>query len=93
MTSTTVQRDQFYLFTMPGDMCAVWAETFLADGTHVVHRPRTPRSPTPRPTSGRPTRAPPWTSCDDARDLAEVREWARTMPARADQPVIRRPAW
>jgi len=25
-------RDQFYLFTMPGDMCPVWSEMYLADG-------------------------------------------------------------
>ena len=28
-------RDQYYLFTVPGDEL-VWAETYLGDGAHVV---------------------------------------------------------
>ncbi len=78
--STTIQRDQFYVFTMPGDMCPVWAETYLADGTHVV-------APMPFATVADSTayleaRYPGATGdeLDDPRDLAEVRTWARTCP-------------
>ena len=73
-------RDQFYLFTMPGDMCAVWAEMFGADGTHVV-------APTPHSDmqdaldalSGLHPDATVDELCDP-QDIAEVRTWARTMP-------------
>jgi hypothetical protein len=30
------KRDQFYVFTNPADTLPVWAEVFLADGTHTV---------------------------------------------------------
>lgn len=77
MTST---RDQFYVFTMPADMCPVWAETFLSDGTHVV-------APTPYSEVTDAARflqaANPGATVDeldDPADLAEVREWARSRP-------------
>lgn len=71
--------DQYYLFTMPGDEL-IWAETYLADGTHVV-------APTPYTDtqvaldylSGRYPDATVDELCD-AQDLAEVRAWARTRP-------------
>jgi len=73
-------RDQFYLFTMPGDMCPVWAETYQADGTHAV---------APMPMDDMQA-AFAWlkASYPDAivdelvmdRDIEECREWARTMP-------------
>ena len=73
-------RDQFYLFTMPGDMCPVWCETYLADGTHVV-------APMPFAAIDQAEQylraANPGTTVDQLdsdSDLAEVREWARTMP-------------
>jgi hypothetical protein len=79
MTSTTT-REQYYLFTMPGDMCPVWAETYLTDGTHVV-------APTPFGTveqaAAELAARHPGTTVDELdrdEDLAEVREWARTMP-------------
>ncbi len=28
--------EQYYLFTMPGDMCPVWAEMYGPDGLHTV---------------------------------------------------------
>lgn len=80
MTTTTTQRDQFYLFTLAGDMCAVWAETYLADGTHLV-------APTPHGTIAQAAaylkaRYPGAIvdELDDPRELAEVRGWARTCP-------------
>ena len=72
--------DQYYLFTMPGDMCPVWCETYLSDGTHVV-------APTPFGTAGQAAAglkamhpAATVDELDRDEDLAEVREWARTMP-------------
>ena len=32
---TTITRDQYYLFTMPGDMCPVWAEVYEESGDYV----------------------------------------------------------
>jgi hypothetical protein len=70
---------QFYLFTLPGDMCPVWSETFLADGTHVV-------APTPHSTMSlavsflRATN--PGAIVDELcipLDIDRAREWARTM--------------
>lgn len=73
-------RDQFYLFTMPDDMCPVWAETFQADGTHVV---------APMPMDDMQA-AIAWLKAsyphatvdelDDPKDIEQAREWARTMP-------------
>jgi hypothetical protein len=78
MTSTAT-RDQYYLFTVPGDEL-IWAETFLADGTHVV-------APMPygemRYALGFLSMAYPAAivdELDDPRELAEVRQWARTCP-------------
>jgi len=75
----TITRDEYYLFTMPGEDLA-WAETYLNDGTHVV-------APTPfaditdafNYLQDRYPGATVDTLCD-ASDLAEVREWARTIP-------------
>jgi hypothetical protein len=71
--------DQYYLFTVPGDEL-VWAETYLGDGTHVV-------APTPRTRTHDALvllkQLQPGATIDfldDPRDLAEVREWAHTMP-------------
>jgi hypothetical protein len=71
--------DQFYLFTVPGDEL-VWAETCLADGTHVV-------APTAcsdiQDALDLLSDLHPDASVDelcDRRDLAEVRFWARTCP-------------
>lgn len=76
-----ISQDQYYLFTMPGDrMCPVWVEVFLTDGTHHV-------APSPFLVMDSAVtylqEAHPGTTVDeldDERDLAEVREWARTMP-------------
>ena len=81
MPTTTGQRNQFYLFLMPLDsMCPVWAEMYGSDGTHVV-------APTPYGTielaAAQLKAANPGAvvdELDDESDLAEVREWARTMP-------------
>jgi hypothetical protein len=77
---TTITRDQYYLFTMPGDMCPVWAETYLADGTHVV-------APTPVSTieaaAALLAGLHPGAivdELDDQGDIAECRQRARTMP-------------
>ena len=73
-------RDQFYLFTMPGDMCPVWSEMFLADGTHTV---------APSPCSDMQDAmtailaANPFATVDELccdLDIERAREWARTMP-------------
>ncbi len=76
----TVTRDQFYLFTMPGDMCPVWAEDFGKDGRHTV-------APTPYFTVDAAAKAlkalhPDATvdELDDPRDIEQVRGWARTCP-------------
>lgn len=74
-------QDQFYLFLMPLDsVCPMWAEMYGSDGTHVV-------APTPYGTTGLAAAqlkaANPGAivdELDDENDLAEVREWARTMP-------------
>jgi hypothetical protein len=73
----TTTRDQFY---MPGDMCPVWFEMFLADGTHTV-------APSP---FGDPADAMTATMQENpaalvdelfmAEDIAQARTWARTMP-------------
>lgn len=80
MTEIKPTSEQFYLFTMPGDMCTVWCETYLADGTHVV-------APTPFGALGQAEAflraSNPGAivdQLDSEGDLAEVREWARTMP-------------
>lgn len=72
--------DQFYLFTMPGDMCPVWSETFLADGTHVV-------APSPCLTVPDAITAilavSPYATVDELcyeLDIERARDWARTMP-------------
>lgn len=72
--------DQFYLFTMPDDMCPVWCETYLADGTHVV-------APTPfgavEQAEAFLRASNPGVTVDQLdrdEDLSEVRQWARTMP-------------
>jgi hypothetical protein len=77
---TTITQDQYYLFTIPGDMCPVWAETYLTDGTHVV-------APMPHANMAAAegylvTRYPHAIvdRLDDPAELAEVRGWARTMP-------------
>lgn len=76
---TTGQRDQYYLFTMPGDEL-VWAETYLGDGTHVVApMPYGDMQAALDYLSGRYPDATV-DELDDPRDLAEVRGWARTMP-------------
>jgi hypothetical protein len=74
------QRDQYYLFTMPGDMCEVWAETYLADGTHVVAP--TPHSDMQDALDYLSDRYPGATVDElcDPRDIEECREWARTCP-------------
>lgn len=71
--------DQYYVFTLPDDEL-IWAETSLGDGTHVV-------APTPfgdmDHAVGFLKLAHPAAvvdELDDPDDLAEVREWARTMP-------------
>lgn len=76
----TVTRDQYYLFTMPGDMCPVWAETYLTDGTHVV-------APTPYSDEQDAMNAlldlHPFATVDtlcEESDIEECRNWARTMP-------------
>ena len=74
------KREEFYLFTMPGDMCPVWAEFYGTDGTHTV---------APTPYSGveyakaQLKAANPDATVDELcyeRDIEECREWARTMP-------------
>ena len=75
------KRDQFYVFTMPGDaMCPVWAEMFGSDGTHTV-------APTPfmnpRGAVAELRHRNPGAIVDELdwpSDLAEVRHWAATMP-------------
>jgi hypothetical protein len=80
MTEIKRTSEQFYLFTMPGDMCPVWSEMFLADGTHVV-------APTPYTHLADALRnlkaANPGATVDElclAGGIEECREWARTMP-------------
>lgn len=79
MSITTVPRDQYYVFTMPGDEL-VWAETYLGDGTHVVAP--TPYTDVQDALDYLSARYPDATvdELSDPRDLGEVREWARTMP-------------
>ena len=73
-------REQYYLFTMPGDMCPVWAETYLPDGTHVVApMPYSDTQAALDYLSGRYPGATVDELCD-AADIAECREWARTRP-------------
>ena len=73
-------RDQFYLFTMPGDMCPVWSETFLGDGTHVVAP--TPYSDVEDALTALKATNPGCTVDElcDRGDIGAAREWARTMP-------------
>lgn len=79
MTSATVTRDQYYLFTVPGDVL-VWAETYLGDGTHVVApMPYSDMQAALAYLSGRYPGATV-DELDDPRELAEVRTWARTRP-------------
>jgi len=77
--STTAQRDQFYLFTLPGDELA-WCETYFADGTHVVAP--TPCSDVQDALDYLSDRYPDATVDElcDPTDLAEVRRWARECP-------------
>ena len=80
---------------MPGDMSAVCAARASRTGTqwsaprqyarHDRRRGLPAARPTPARLAGR--------AATTRADLAEVRGWARTCTARADQPVIRRPAW
>ena len=72
--------NQFYLFTMPDDMCPVWAEVFLADGGHHV-------APTPYSeveyALAKLEAAHPGATVDTLwlpQDISECRGWARTMP-------------
>jgi len=72
--------DQFYLFTLPGDMCPVWSEFFGTDGTHVV-------APSPAMTMDAAKALirvnNPGAIVDELcmpLDIANAREWARTMP-------------
>lgn len=73
-------RDQFYLFTMPGDICPVWAEVFLPDGTH--HVAPTPYTYVDGAMEGLKNLHPEAIvdELDLDSDIAECREWARTMP-------------
>ena len=73
-------RDEFYLFTMPGDMSPVWSEMFLADGTHVV-------APTPysevQDAMTALLSSNPFATVDELcmdTDIENAREWARTVP-------------
>jgi hypothetical protein len=73
-------RDEFYLFTMPGDMCPVWFELFLPDGTHTVAP-----SPfmNPADAMNATMQANPAATVDElylAEDIEQARMWARTMP-------------
>ena len=76
-----MNRDQYYLFTMPQDrMCPVWVEVYLADGTHHV-------APSPFLVMDSAVaylaQAHPGATVDELdsdSDLAEVREWAATIP-------------
>jgi hypothetical protein len=79
MEMTTVTREQYYLFTIPGEEL-VWAETYLSDGTHVVAP--MPYSDMDAALAYLTARYPGATvdELDDPRDLAEVRAWARTRP-------------
>jgi hypothetical protein len=72
-------RDQFYLFTMPGDMCPVWCEMY-GSGSHVV-------APMPVDTIDAALaslqRLYPGTTIDTLcmpADIEQCRTWARTMP-------------
>lgn len=79
--SGNITRDQFYLFTMPGQCTPeVWAEIFGADGLHTV-------APTPYFEIERAAaflrERHPGAIVDELcfeRDIAECRTWARTMP-------------
>ena len=80
MTEIKRTRDELFVFTMPGDMCPVWSEMFLADGTHVV-------APTPYSeveyAIAQLKAANPGATVDELcyeSDIEECREWARTMP-------------
>lgn len=81
MTATTGQRDQFYVFTMPGDaMCPVWAEMYGQDGLHTV-------APLPHTDTQDALDAlselHPDATVDELcyeTDIEECREWARTCP-------------
>jgi hypothetical protein len=77
---TTIMRDQFYLFTMPGDSCPVWCELYGSDGTHTV-------APTPflimASAVGHLERTNPGCTVDVLdlpADIGQCREWARTVP-------------
>lgn len=73
------RRDEFYLFTMPDNMCPVWAEMYVADGHYVA--------PTPYgdvKTAAAALRSTnPDATIDELcyeSDIDECRTWARTMP-------------
>jgi hypothetical protein len=79
MTPTPLS-EQYYLFTMPDDMCPVWAEMHLPDGTHLV---------APMPYEDLKTSAAALRSMHadatidvlgEAADIEQCRGWARTMP-------------
>lgn len=73
--------DQYFVFTHPDDtLCPVWAEMYLADGTHVV-------APTPHSDVQDALDAlsdlHPDATVDElclASEIEECREWARTCP-------------
>lgn len=72
--------EQYYVFTLPGDDCPVWAEMFLADGRHVV-------GPTPFGCVSSAVdgliRLHPMAVVDELdtpADIGAARRWARVMP-------------
>lgn len=75
----TASRDQYYLFTVPGDEL-IWAEMFSTDGTHLVAP--TPFTGTEAATGYLKAQYPGATvdELDDPRDLEQVRQWARECP-------------
>jgi hypothetical protein len=81
MTSTTTQRDQYYVFTMPDNTtCPVWAEIYGPGGFHTV-------APTPHSDVQDALDALsglyPDATVDElclASEIEECREWARTCP-------------
>jgi hypothetical protein len=76
-----ITQDQYYLFMVPDDsMCPVWCETFTADGGHYVG-PMPVDSMDDAAASLR--RLYPGATVDELcmpLDIANAREWARTMP-------------
>ena len=77
-------RDEFYLFTMPGDMCPVWCEMFTSDEGritgHVVAP--TPYSEVPSALAALQAANPGATVdelCYDS-DIVQCRGWAQACP-------------